>query len=72
MLSGVEPFALYKYAITAADGQFLKADPYAFHSETAPGTASRFYDLEGYAWKDEKWLAARREKGPSPQPPQHL
>ena len=62
-VSGVEPFALYKYAITAADGrEFLKADPYAFHSETAPGTASRFYDLEGYAWKDEKWLAARREK----------
>lgn len=41
----------YKFAVTAQSGEtVLKADPYAFHAETRPGTASKLYDLGGYRW----------------------
>ncbi len=59
-ISGRERYDNYKYAIETADGRMLlKADPYAFHAETPPATASKLYDLEGYAWKDSAWLADR-------------
>ncbi len=56
-LSDVKVYDNYKYAITTADGQNVieKADPYAFHCETRPGTASKFYELDGYEWHDEAW-----------------
>ncbi len=50
----------YKIAIRTPDGrEILKADPYAFHAETRPATASKFYDIEGYAWQDRAWLRTR-------------
>ncbi len=52
----LENYENYKYKITGPDGKtVLKADPYAFHTETAPGTASKVYDLSGYEWQDEDW-----------------
>ncbi|MDQ1909345.1 1,4-alpha-glucan branching protein GlgB [Paenibacillus sp. GD4] len=46
----------YKYEIVTSSGTTLyKADPYAFHSELKPGTASRVYSLEGYDWEDQAW-----------------
>lgn len=57
----VEEYQCYKYAITAADGTTrLKADPYGFHAETRPFTASKVYDLEGYKWGDGKWQEAKK------------
>ena len=48
-IRGLRTFDNYKYAVTAADGRLLmKADPYAFHTETPPGTASKIYGLAGY------------------------
>ncbi len=38
-----------------------KADPFAVHTETPPGTASVVWDL-GYVWHDEAWMAHRRAK----------
>jgi 1,4-alpha-glucan branching enzyme len=60
---GVGAGALYKYAIhSRATGEMLeKADPYAFASEFRPRTASRVYDLDGYSWRDEEWLARRAQ-----------
>lgn len=59
---GLNPYDCYKYAIHTADGRVLaKADPYAFHAETRPGTASKIYDLSGYAWEDKAWLAYRKK-----------
>ena len=56
----VEEGALYKYLITTPAGEKLyKADPYAFSAELRPGTASRVADIEGFAWKDGKWMAKR-------------
>ena len=50
----------YKFAVTAQSGEtVLKADPYAFHAETRPGTASKLYDLGGYRWGDDEWRSSR-------------
>lgn len=49
-------FDCYKYAITTKSGDIkMKADPYAFHAETRPGTASKVYGDISYKWKDRKW-----------------
>lgn len=51
---------VYKYAVTGPDGEtVLKADPFAFHAETGPATASRVWDIEGFSWSDGDWMAAR-------------
>lgn len=57
----IEVYSAYKYSIQARDGRtILKADPYGYHMETRPGTASKFYDIENcYDWKDKKWLDKR-------------
>ena len=53
----------YKYEIKNKAGiAFLKADPYAFDSELRPDTASMVCDLDGFLWKDEKWLSKRADK----------
>ncbi len=59
---GLQQYDIYKYAVTGPDGTTrLKADPYAFHAETRPGTASKLYDLTGYSWGDKAWLDRRRK-----------
>ena len=59
---GFKQYDAYKYVVTAADGRKLfKCDPYAFHAETRPGTASKIYDLPDYAWNDANWLKKRRK-----------
>ena len=56
----LKQFDTYKYAVTSARGKtVLKADPYAFHAETRPGTASKLYDLPPYRWGDGAWRAGR-------------
>ena len=60
---GVQMGSLYKLVIETNSGKHLyKADPYAFFAEKAPGTASRTYDINGYAWSDEAWLAKRAKE----------
>lgn len=54
---GLRQYDCYKYSILAEDGvRRMKADPYAFHSETRPANASKIYDLGGYEWHDEDYL----------------
>ena len=60
---GVQSYDRYKYRITSQSGEvLLKADPYAFHAEERPNTASKFYDINGYLWHDETWLSERKSK----------
>ena len=60
IVQGVKEFDSYKYIIVTDDGsEIFKADPYAYHSETRPGTASRVYDINGFKWTDEKWMEDR-------------
>ena len=59
---GVKEYDLYKYCIQTQDGRYLyKADPFAFHTETRPGDASKVYALDGYAWRDAAWQAAKEK-----------
>lgn len=61
-VEGIKQFDTYKYCITTADGRkLMKADPYGFHTETRPDTASKFYDIDKYEWHDSKWLKKRKE-----------
>ncbi len=62
-VEGIKTFDTYKYAIRTPSGELnMKSDPYGFHTETRPGTASKFYELDGYSWHDEKWLKDRASK----------
>ena len=59
---GIGEGTTYKYLIDGADGNLhYKCDPYGFHAEMRPGTASKVADL-GYNWKDAKWLEERAGK----------
>ncbi|MBN1653377.1 MAG: 1,4-alpha-glucan branching protein GlgB [Deltaproteobacteria bacterium] len=50
---------LYKYEIKTQEGHLrLKADPFAFCAEVAPGTASRIA-LSSYSWDDQEWVKTR-------------
>ena len=68
-IPGLKEFDLYKFAIETPSGEIvLRADPYAAHAETRPGTASRIYDINGYAWGDGGWMAKRRSVNPVERP----
>lgn len=52
----------YKYAITTQQGNVEeRADPFAFHTEVPPSTASRAWTLD-YSWGDTQWMATRGAK----------
>lgn len=68
-VEGAKEYQYYKFFIKAQDGRTLyKADPYANFAEKRPGTASRLYNLDGFAWGDSKWMKAREEKDVFKQP----
>ncbi|MEJ2122707.1 MAG: 1,4-alpha-glucan branching protein GlgB [Alphaproteobacteria bacterium] len=60
-LPGLTEDALYKYEIATDKGELmaLKADPFAFFYEQAPGTAGIVYDLSRYRWDDGAWMERR-------------
>jgi len=55
--------SLYKYFIQSRYGHYRveKADPFAFHGETPPRTASIVWDLS-YDWHDSDWMRQRRQR----------
>ena len=56
----LENFSMYKFYITDKYGNsFQKTDPYAFHFETRPGTASKIFDIDGFNWTYKKWLTKK-------------
>ncbi len=59
-IEGLDTFDNYKYAVRNKK-TVLKADPYAFHSETAPETASKIYSLDGYVWNDGDYMKKRED-----------
>jgi len=61
---GLKQYDKYKFAIKSPGKVVFKSDPYAFHFETAPGNASKLYDLKGYRWGDKKWMEARQNYNP--------
>jgi len=62
---GVGVGEAYKYDLRSRNGGYHteKADPYGFYAELRPRTASIVADLDGYAWGDDAWMAARAAGG---------
>lgn len=59
-IPGVKQWDTYKYHIEGRNGTIQdKADPYAFYSETRPGTASKVVDLNDIHWSDKNWMKKR-------------
>jgi len=67
-IPGLGAAEYYKYFIESHNGyQVEKGDPYAFHWETPPHTASVTWDLT-YTWNDETWMAQRKSQNPLEKP----
>ena len=62
-IAGACDWQRYKYAIRTHSGRvLLKADPFARHAETRPGTASILYNFENdYTWGDGDYMARRQD-----------
>ncbi len=68
-ISKLNSMEIYKYSIETQHGDIrMKADPYAFHMETRPATASKTYDIEGYEWHDQEWITRREASNYIQQP----
>lgn len=64
-----ETYTAYKFCVETEEGEFLmKSDPYAFHFETRPGNASKYYDIGGFAWTDDGWFKKKSKKPHESQP----
>jgi 1,4-alpha-glucan branching enzyme len=68
-IPGLDSGACYKYHIVSRYNgyQVDKADPYAFYSQTRPGTASRVWNLDSFEWRDAEWTG-NRSGAPTLQP----
>ena len=59
-ISGLSEYDAYKFVLKSKNGKVIhKADPFACHAETRPGTASKIYDISGYEWNDGSWMESR-------------
>jgi 1,4-alpha-glucan branching enzyme len=63
-IPGVGVGERYKYSILPSNSPWSleKSDPYAFHAEVRPKTASIVFDLSGYQWNDDRWMAERARR----------
>ncbi len=63
-IPGIGQGTLYKYAVSSRYHHYQaeKADPYGFASEIRPKSASKVWDLSGYAWGDQEWMATRARR----------
>jgi 1,4-alpha-glucan branching enzyme len=63
-IPGVRQGDLYKYAIASRYNGYKveKTDPYGFACEIRPKTASVVWDISGYEWGDQGWIAERVNK----------
>lgn len=68
-VEGINIYDSYKYRIVGPNDQVkLKSDPFAFHAETRPNTASKVYDLSGYKWNDKRWMNKRKDNNGTDSP----
>lgn len=59
-IPGLHNYESYKFHFKNANGEYVdKADPFAFFSELRPLTCSRLFDINGFAWHDEKHMKTR-------------
>ncbi len=62
-ITNVPEGTTYKYHIRSDgnDANQDKIDPYAFHSEVAPASASKVWSIDKHEWKDYKWMKSRHK-----------
>ncbi len=59
-IENLHNYSFYKYHFKNAKGEYVdKTDPYAFLSEYRPGSCSRLFNIENFAWHDEEFLKSR-------------
>ncbi len=59
-IENLHNYSFYKYHFKNAKGEYVdKSDPYAFLSEYRPGSCSRLFNIEDFAWHDEEYLKTR-------------
>ena len=60
---GASSGLIYKYRIQSRHNGYRveKADPFAFHAETPPRTASVVWDMD-YDWHDHDWMSRRHSR----------
>jgi 1,4-alpha-glucan branching enzyme len=63
VIEGFPHGSAYKYRIQSRRRGYRvdKADPFAFHTEVPPKTASVVWDLGGDEWTDVEWMASRKD-----------
>ncbi len=55
-VKGLKQYDNYKFFVIGNnDNGIFKADPYAVHNETRPGTCSKIYNMKNYKWTDSAW-----------------
>ncbi len=61
VLDSVPEGTAYKYRIRSRHRGYEvdKADPFAFHTEVPPNTASVVWRVDGYEWHDSEWMQRR-------------
>jgi 1,4-alpha-glucan branching enzyme len=59
---GLRPGLMYKYHLVSRHNGYRvnKADPYAYHMEVPPNSASYVWTLD-YDWQDDTWMRSRQE-----------
>jgi len=62
-IPGIGHGDVYKYFIVSRynDYRVEKADPFGFHHEVSPKTATVIWNLD-YTWNDEEWMKTRKER----------
>jgi 1,4-alpha-glucan branching enzyme len=61
---------VYKYEVKSRHQGYLiqKSDPYGFAAEMRPRTASIVWDVTGFRWHDDEWIASRAHRQSLDQP----
>ncbi|MDL2292965.1 1,4-alpha-glucan branching protein GlgB [Acholeplasma sp. OttesenSCG-928-E16] len=60
-------WVMYKFEILTNDDERLyKSDPFGYFAEERPGTASKVYDIEGYEWHDQEYMAKKKKSYQEP------
>lgn len=61
-IPGLERGTVYKYHVVSKYNNYRadKADPFAFHTELPPKTASVVWDFQ-YSWADQEWMKNRHQ-----------
>jgi 1,4-alpha-glucan branching enzyme len=64
-ISELSEYTAYKYQITDKQGSLhVKSDPYSFHMETRPDTASKTCNVDRYQWTDDQWRIKQKKRAP--------